>query len=260
MIQHDDPLFDPRLAEWLEADPNRAPAQVLETVLAAVPSISQRRTLQLPWGPVRPRLIGGAAVALFAILLVAVGPTAQRLLDTSGIGQPTTPSPSTSPSASPSPSISPSPRLPSLSEEFVSANHQYSLSHPAGWTATAGVGVDEIDVFTGPEGRIEVKMIMIPSGTSQDEWLDSHYRELVAELGGTCPPGDPTQFDAVRVGPEFGALFDLSCADLWLAMTAVGARAYDIRFAIAGGAVVEDHEAFVRAVLAAMTLVEPPAG
>ena len=36
-------LFDDRIAEWLEIDPTAAPPQVLETVLAAMPQISQRR-------------------------------------------------------------------------------------------------------------------------------------------------------------------------------------------------------------------------
>ena len=31
------PEFDPRIADWLEGDPDRAPEQVLETVLAALP-------------------------------------------------------------------------------------------------------------------------------------------------------------------------------------------------------------------------------
>ena len=43
-----DPLFDHRIAAWLEEDPNRAPDQALETVLAAVPSIAQRRRLPVP--------------------------------------------------------------------------------------------------------------------------------------------------------------------------------------------------------------------
>ena len=38
--------FDQRIADWLEDDPNLAPSQVLETVLAAYPSIPQRRTVR----------------------------------------------------------------------------------------------------------------------------------------------------------------------------------------------------------------------
>ena len=39
--------FDQRIADWLEDDPNLAPRQVLDTVLAAYPSIPQRR--RAPW-------------------------------------------------------------------------------------------------------------------------------------------------------------------------------------------------------------------
>ena len=43
----DPPFFDQRIADWLEADPDHAPAQALDIVLAAVPSVRQRRTA--PW-------------------------------------------------------------------------------------------------------------------------------------------------------------------------------------------------------------------
>ena len=37
--------FDQRIADWLEDDPNLAPLQAIETVLAAYPSIPQRRPM-----------------------------------------------------------------------------------------------------------------------------------------------------------------------------------------------------------------------
>ena len=43
-----EPDFDQRIADWLEDEPNLAPRQALETVLAAYPSIPQRRTLRAP--------------------------------------------------------------------------------------------------------------------------------------------------------------------------------------------------------------------
>jgi transglutaminase-like putative cysteine protease len=39
------PAFDPRISDWLEADPDRAPREVLDTVLAAMPSIPQQHVL-----------------------------------------------------------------------------------------------------------------------------------------------------------------------------------------------------------------------
>ena len=44
-----DPTFDQRLADWLEDDPSTAPREVLATVLAALPSIDQRRRSRAPW-------------------------------------------------------------------------------------------------------------------------------------------------------------------------------------------------------------------
>ena len=48
MTRFDDPLFDPRLADWLEDDPNTAPDQALDVVLASLPSIKQRRAVRVP--------------------------------------------------------------------------------------------------------------------------------------------------------------------------------------------------------------------
>ncbi len=43
-----DPDFEPSVADWLEADPDIAPSPVLSTVLAAFPSILQRRASRVP--------------------------------------------------------------------------------------------------------------------------------------------------------------------------------------------------------------------
>jgi len=42
------PDFDQRIADWLEADPSVAPPVVLATVVAAAPSIQQRRAWGVP--------------------------------------------------------------------------------------------------------------------------------------------------------------------------------------------------------------------
>ena len=43
------PDFDQRIADWLEDDPRQAPREALTTVLAAYPSIPQRRAWRAPW-------------------------------------------------------------------------------------------------------------------------------------------------------------------------------------------------------------------
>jgi hypothetical protein len=102
-----DPAFDPRIADWLEADPDRAPREVLDTVLAAMPSIPQRRSLRLPWR--LPEMFDpyrAAAAAILGVLLIGgvfliyqrAGPS-----DVGGVAVSPSPSPTVRPSASPSP-------------------------------------------------------------------------------------------------------------------------------------------------------------
>jgi hypothetical protein len=88
--------FDPRIADWLEGEPIQAPGAVLDTVLAAFPSVAQRRPSRAPWRfPTMSRfaLVGGAAalalVLAGALLLLRPGPN---------VGAPTTPPPPASPS------------------------------------------------------------------------------------------------------------------------------------------------------------------
>ena len=72
-----DPGFDPRLADWLEGDPDNAPGQVLETVLAAFPSIPQRGVMRLPRKQSRmgrfAYLAAAAAIAVIAVMAIGVG-------------------------------------------------------------------------------------------------------------------------------------------------------------------------------------------
>jgi hypothetical protein len=93
-----DPDFEPRVAEWLEDDLEHAPEAVLETVLAAFPSIPQRRVMRLPWRfPTMNRFILVAAVVVLAAL-AGMGTIVV------GSRTPDRPVPAPVPSASPSPS------------------------------------------------------------------------------------------------------------------------------------------------------------
>lgn len=66
-------LFDNRIADWLEEDPVSAPAQLLETVLAAVPSVPQRRA-GAAWRPAAlPRWWQLAAAAALVVVLGLLG-------------------------------------------------------------------------------------------------------------------------------------------------------------------------------------------
>ena len=71
MTPQDEATFDPRIADWLEEDPNNAPDQAIEIVLAALPSIKQRHASRLPWRftmPTLPKLAIGAAAIVVVVL------------------------------------------------------------------------------------------------------------------------------------------------------------------------------------------------
>jgi dipeptidyl aminopeptidase/acylaminoacyl peptidase len=108
-----DPDFEPRIADWLEADPDHAPAPVLSTVLAAFPSIPQRRASRVPWrSPIMTRFAfvaaAGVLVALLGIGVFVAGskPPAPSPAPANG-ATPVPLSPSPSPAAAFSPAASP---------------------------------------------------------------------------------------------------------------------------------------------------------
>jgi Tol biopolymer transport system component len=100
MNRSDESLFDARIAGWLEDDPYTAPDQALEIVLAAFPSIKQRRPLRAPWRfpEMTPSKLGLAAVAVAVVVggLFLFGPWLGPIPDS---GAPATASPSVDPSA-----------------------------------------------------------------------------------------------------------------------------------------------------------------
>jgi hypothetical protein len=163
MNRSNDPLFDSRIADWLEDDPNRAPDQVLDTVLAAVPSISQRRALRVPWRlPPMSTLSRATAVAsaVVALVLVTAG------LYVVGPGRPTDsagPSPThTTPPASEAPAstfgLSVGPGLPAdgviafgLHDEATDSDRLFSIT-PDGSTVKL-LSEGACCLIPDPEGR-----------------------------------------------------------------------------------------------------------
>jgi hypothetical protein len=98
-------LFDDRIADWLEDDPVHAPAQLLETVLAAVPSVPQRRTGSA-WRPAAlPRWwqLAAAAVVLVVLGLLGLKALTPPTVAPSQSPQPslTQPAPTSTPAPSP---------------------------------------------------------------------------------------------------------------------------------------------------------------
>ncbi|HZM74059.1 MAG TPA: hypothetical protein VFC71_11860 [Candidatus Polarisedimenticolia bacterium] len=104
-----DPSFDSRIADWLEHDPNQAPDQALATVLAAIPSISQRRRLPVSWG--FDRNAGVLRLAAAAVIALAVlGAIYVNLPGRNDVGGPT-PMPTVSPTVEPTVRPTPTPRI-----------------------------------------------------------------------------------------------------------------------------------------------------
>lgn len=73
MTQRRDPLFDQRIADWLEDGPAKAPVRVLEAIVDGLPSVARRREPHLPWQFrfERPAILLPVAVAVM-IGVVAV--------------------------------------------------------------------------------------------------------------------------------------------------------------------------------------------
>ena len=95
MNRHLEPDFDQRIADWLEEDPNQAPREVLGTVLAAYPSIPQRRAWRTPWRfPTMTNQMRLALAAAIGVLAIGAG------LALVGGKTPQVGSPSPSPAAS----------------------------------------------------------------------------------------------------------------------------------------------------------------
>ena len=101
------PGFDQRIADWLEDDQSEAPEAVLTTVLAAFPSIPQRRATRAPWRFPSMSLSARLVAAAIAVAIVAVG--GAIILGPRGGNVASTPSPTPSVAPSPSPLVTPRP-------------------------------------------------------------------------------------------------------------------------------------------------------
>jgi hypothetical protein len=224
-------MFDDRLADWLEDDPLQAPPQVLQTVLAAVPSIPQRRA-GIAWrpGPFTLHLQLAAAIVLVVVasvlgLLVLRGPS---------VG----------------PTSSPSSRA-GLPNRVDVPLRFYSIYLPAGWLANVSTGTTGVDAFNGPEGELDVRFALIGPNTGQEAWADAYFAEQVAAHPG-CSDESSVAWESARVGQQDGRLYALQCLPGWLAMTAVGDRGYGLQFTVRGGTPSATARALFARILAGM--------
>jgi hypothetical protein len=219
--------FDPRLADWLEADPNTAPEPTLEIVLAAFPSIRQRRATRVPWRfpsmSTTPKLALGATAVIAVVLggsAVYFGAPQQHVG-----GPPPSASPSASAAPSSAPSASPSPQaaatVPVDWTTYTSSRFAYSIDVPASWSLTPakydwpniargafGAGLPEkggqtMDVFgqTPPGIYVWVTSVPITSGKDEAALLASFDSQNAAFCNSTSNRHDIT-LDGVAMRQE----------------------------------------------------------
>jgi hypothetical protein len=199
MSDQDQTFFDPRIADWLEGDPNEAPDQALQIVLAAFPSIKQRRAMRVPRRffamTTAPKLAIGAA----AVIAVVLGGSFILGPGSPGPGGGPGPSPSPSPSISPSPSPSTSAATDTSTwTPFTSDRHGFSAAVPPAFSSTAATEAWTIpeeprtgfDTFYGGPGNntwIAASMAR-PAGTTEQAWFDAYRQGQGVDVSDPCWP------------------------------------------------------------------------
>jgi hypothetical protein len=194
MTRSVDPLFDPRLADWLEGDDSTAPEQALEIVLASFPSIKQRRAWRVPWRTTS--MTSTLRLGLAAAVVVAAALGGLYFLGSgsnSSVGGLETPTPSAIPSDTRSVGGETRPNWTS----FTSPQYGYTIEYPSAysavpateaWTGEDQFGPEEsfVDRFFAPNGAAFVGLAALPKpqGVTDQEFA-ADYQELVAERG--CP-------------------------------------------------------------------------
>jgi hypothetical protein len=228
MTRSDEPLFDPRIADWLEDDPYAAPDQALDIVLAAFPSIKQRRAVRVPWripGMNAPLRLGLTAAAVGA---VAIGSLLVLSRGSSGPGSfgGSTPSATAAPSSS---SSNASPTTDPLDTatwaQFVSSRYGFSIAYPSDWVGEPATHdwkfpTDAIDYLAGGSDHFELKIpgqgigvnawsVAVAPGTSLDAWIQAYCVATGPPPDGPCTAlGDQT-FPATMDGhPGSLVIFD----------------------------------------------------
>ena len=216
MTRSIDPLFDPRLADWLEEDDSTAPEQALEIVVASFPSIKQRRAVRVPWRTTSMSStlrLGLAAAVVVAATVGGIYFLGSR--SNSSVAGPETATPSAAPSESPAAARTTPPNW----TTFTSPQYGYTVDHPTAFQPTAAteewplgevVGNQEpwVDKFFAPFGQttfVGIASQQLPEGITPEDALTA-YQQQVAERGCAVPLDawtDTTVGDAPASRAEF---------------------------------------------------------
>ena len=212
-----DPGFDPRIADWLEADPDTAPREVMQVVESALPSIPQRRAFRPPWRTTpMNRFI---PIAIASVLLAAVAGGVALL---SAAPRPVAP-PTAAPSlpASPAPSTAPgaSSLAINLARTFTSPLYGYTIGTDPAWPiANATLLADDprgteqtsSDLITIPGTDTQVGVLVWNlKGKPFAAWLDQYHREVSGTVPPGCDGGDPATWPAIAIGDHQGSWMQL---------------------------------------------------
>jgi hypothetical protein len=225
MNDQDRASFDPRIADWLEDDPNTAPEQTLDIVLAAFPSIRQRHAMRLPRRfPTMsmPKLALGAAVVVAVVAggFMIIRPPSS----VPAVGPP-------GPTASPIPSGSAAVDT-SAWKTFISARYGFSYAYPPDFASapsstfwiipeTSATSIAEWDAVSarGSAPTWWGASVALPSGQNFETWVAAYHRGQVnpsepVACDQTKAPNEPIVIDGqparLRVGcGEMEALLDL---------------------------------------------------
>jgi hypothetical protein len=236
MNDQDTALFDPRIADWLEGDPNEAPDQALQVVLAAFPSVRQRHGSRLPWRfhtmPTSFKLALGAMVVIAVVLggAYVLGPPS------GGVGGP---NPTPLPTVNPSPSASGSGSFTNTSTWtlFTSSRYGFTAAYPPTFGTSPSsefwvipesesTSPTEWDLFHLGSGdpTWSGASVPLPAGQTETAWLTA-YREGQNDptRPAVCNPS-PAALSTVVIDGHTGSL-RLGCGEME-ALVLVGDRVY----------------------------------
>jgi Protein of unknown function (DUF4232) len=199
------PTFEDRLDDWLEDGPTDAPGPVLDTVLAAFPSIPQRRgAWRIPWRSTPmlgfARAVAGLAIVIAvgaAVLLLVTRPTTPAVVGGSGSPSPAaiiaTPAPSPTaslaavvPTATPAPTPTPTPKPTATPIAPCATNHL--VIRITLWDGAAGSRTAHLDLKNVSTAPCTVQSIAKP------QLVDGHGTALI---NGTAP----TSYSQLTVAP-----------------------------------------------------------
>jgi hypothetical protein len=203
------PAFEDQLGDWLEDGPVDASNRLVDSVLAAFPSIPQRRrSVLVGWRRQSLNGYGRVLAGTMAVAVIAIG--GFLVLRPGGtVGGP-------NPSPSPSASAAASPIDTSVWKAFTSNRHGFSMRYPGDWivgpatapwpigTQPAGQGSSMVDWFSPNPGIenptwFDVTSQPVPAGMTSRTWLTNY--ESYGPRTPYCFPA-PADMEQMTIGGQ----------------------------------------------------------